>query len=102
MSRKILQVNFRFHVSRAEYETVVGPMADTIAAVPGLLWTLWLVNEAGQEAGGIHLFDDSSSLDAYINSEILAGIVGHPALSDFRVSQFDVLDAATTVTHGPV
>jgi hypothetical protein len=41
------------------------------------------MNEPEQEAGGIYLFADSQSLDAYLNSEIVAGIVSYPALSDF-------------------
>lgn len=102
MSRKILQINFKLHVSRAEYETAVDSLAGPIAAVPGLLWKVWLVNEAGQEAGGIYLFADGPSLDACLNSEIMAGIISHPALSDFSVKQFDVMDAVTAVTRGPV
>lgn len=102
MPRKILQINFKFHLSRAEYEAVIEPQAESIAAVPGLLWKVWLMNEAGREAGGIHLFADGPSLDAYLDGEIVAGIVGHPGLSDFSVKQFDVMDSVTAVTRGPV
>jgi hypothetical protein len=102
MSEKILQINFKFHVSRAEYETAVAPLAKPVAAVPGLLWKVWLMNESEQEAGGIHLFENSETLDAYLNSEIVAGIVSNPALSDFSVKQFDITRELTEVTRGPV
>jgi len=52
--------------------------------------------------GGIYLFADGRSLDAYLNSEIVAGIVSHPALSDFSVKQFDVMAEVSVVTRGPV
>ncbi len=102
MSQKILQINFKYHVSRAEYETAVAPAAEPIAAVPGLLWKVWILNEAEQEGGGIYLFANGQALDVYLNSEIVAAIVSNPILSDFSVKQFEVMDEVTAVTRGPV
>jgi len=102
MSPKILQINFKYHVSRAEYETAVAPVAEPIAAAPGLLWKVWILNEAEQEGGGIYLFADSHSLDAYLNSDIVAAIVSNPILRDFSVKQFEVMEGVTAVTRGPV
>jgi hypothetical protein len=102
MSQRILQINFKFHVSRPEYEMAVAPVAEPIAAVPGLLWKVWILNEAQQEGGGIYLFANSHSLDAYLNSEIVAAIVSNPILSDFSVKQFEVMEEVSVVTRGPV
>ncbi|MSQ20899.1 MAG: hypothetical protein EXR39_15425 [Betaproteobacteria bacterium] len=66
MSTKILQINFKFNVARDVYERTVAPMASDFAAVPGCRWKIWLMNEAESEAGGIYLFDDAASLDAYL------------------------------------
>ena len=100
MSQKILQINFKFHVSRAEYEAAVTLLAGPIAATSGLLWKVWLMNEVEQEAGGIHLFKDHESLIAYLNSEIVAAIVSNPILSDFSVKQFAVMKDLSEVTRG--
>lgn len=102
MSQKILQINFKFHVPRTDYEAAVAPLAEPIANVPGLLWKVWLMNETEQVAGGIYLFEDGQSLDAYLNSEIVAGIVSHPALTDFSVKQFKVMADVSAVTRGPL
>ena len=66
MSKKILQLNFKFSVSSTEYEQAVSPLAEDFAAVPGLIWKVWLMNEAESEAGGIYLFKDESTLKAYL------------------------------------
>ena len=50
MSVKLLQLNFKFNVSGAEYEQAVSPLASEFAAVPGLRWKIWMMNEAEQEA----------------------------------------------------
>jgi len=58
MSGRILQLNFKFNVPREDYESAVQPLADPIAATPGLIWKVWLMNEQEHEAGGIYLFSD--------------------------------------------
>jgi hypothetical protein len=102
MSGRILQINFKFNVSPAQYEEAVAPLANGIAAVPGLRWKVWLMNDAEKEAGGIMLFEDEASTNAYLKGPIVAQIVSHPALSDFSVKQFDVMESVTAITRGPV
>ncbi len=102
MAGRVLQINFKFNVPRADYEQAVAPLATPIAAVAGLRWKVWLMNEAESEAGGIMLFDDEASTKAYLDGPIVAQIVSHPALSDFSVKQFDVIEEETAVTRGPV
>lgn len=102
MSTKILQLNFRFSVTKAEYEDAVSPLADDFAAVPGLRWKIWLMNDEESEAGGLYVFDDESSLQAYLEGPLAAGVMSHPALSDFSAKQFDVMEGPTAITRGPV
>jgi hypothetical protein len=102
MSAKLLQLNFKFNVSGAEYEQAVSPLANEFAALPGLRWKVWILNEAEQEAGGIYLFDDEASVKAYLEGPLAAQVTSHPALSDFSVKQFDVMENVTGITRGPV
>lgn len=102
MSARLLQLNFKFNVSGAEYEQAVSPLASEFAALPGLRWKVWILNEAEQEAGGIYLFDDEASVKAYLEGPLAAQVTSHPALSDFSVKQFDVMDDLTAITRGPV
>ena len=102
MSGMLLQLNFKFNVPRADYEGAVSPLADQFAALPGLRWKVWIINEAESEAGGIYLFDDEASLKSYLDSDLAAGVMNHPALSDFNAKTFAVMDEVTAVTRGPV
>ena len=99
---RILQLNFKFSVSPEAYAEAVSPLAEPIAAVDGLRWKVWLMNEAESEAGGIYLFDDAASIQAYLEGSIVAQVTSHPALSEFSVKQFDVMEEVTGVTRGPV
>ncbi len=84
MSPKILQINFKFSVSRTEYEQVCAQGAQPIADTPGLRWKVWLMNEAEREAGGIYLFDDAASVQAFLAGPIVAAVKSHPALSQWE------------------
>ncbi len=103
MSKKILQINFKIKVPRADYEKATfDQFAKPIAGVKGLLWKVWIVNEEKKEAGGIYLFNDESSLKAFLGGSIVAEVMKHPALSDIEAKIFDVMDKHSKVTHGPI
>ncbi len=102
MSGRILQINFKFSVSPSELAEGFAPLAEPIAAVAGLRWKIWSLNEAESEFAGIYLFDDSESAQAYLQGPIIAEVNKHPALSDISAKQFDVIDEFSAITRGPV
>jgi hypothetical protein len=102
MSGKLLQIGYKFSVSASDYIQAVSPLADDIAAVPGLRWKIWPINEAESEGGGVFLFDDAASMQAFLEGPIVAQVTSHPALSDFSVKQSDIIEGPTAITRGPV
>jgi len=101
MANNILQINFNFSGSRAEYEAASLPDAAPIAAVPGLRWKIWLMNEATHEAGGIYLFNDEAAAQGFAQ-QIEAMLRSDPSFSNVSVKQFDVIEALTAITRGPI
>lgn len=102
MPGRILQINFKFSMSREELDALVSGRAEAIAAVAGLQWKIWLINDEKHESGGLYLFTDEDSLDNYVNGPLIEGLKNHPAINDITVKKFASLDAATTITRGPV
>ena len=102
MSERIVQLNFKFGVTGTEYQQAVKPLAEEFAALPGLRWKIWMIDETQSEAGGIYLFEDEESVKNFLEGPLAAQVTSHPALSDFSVKQFDVMEEMTTITRGPV
>lgn len=102
MSQKILQINFKLSVSAKDYEQACLPAAQPIADTPGLRWKVWLMNEAEREAGGIYLFDDEASVQAFLAGPIVAAVKSNPAISHVSAKMFDVMEGLTAITRGPV
>ncbi len=61
-----------------------------------------MLNGSQSEAGGIYLFEDEGSVQNFLEGPLAAQVTDHPALSDFSVKQFDVMEEMTTITRGPV
>jgi hypothetical protein len=102
--KKILQINFKFKAPRSELEKAflqVAPKFGPGGDVKGLLWKIWLMNEAKKSAGGIYLFKDDASVEAYLKGEIVAGLKNNPALSNIEAKVFDILPEHTKITRGP-
>lgn len=103
MSGRILQINFKYNdVSAAEFEETVNPLAEPISEVNGLRWKIMMHNEETSEAGGVYLFENAASVDAFLSGPIVAQVTSHPALSDFSVKQFGIMEGFTAITRGPV
>ena len=102
MSQVILQINVKINIPVAEIEKAWLEVAQPLADTPGLRWKVWLKNEAEAEVGGIYLFDDESSVQAFLEGEMVAAIKASPAIDSVVVKKFHVMEAHTAITRGPV
>jgi hypothetical protein len=95
-----LQIEFEIVAPAAEYRGMVDHVAPAIAAVPGLLWKLWIFDEEKRRGGGVYLFADRESAAAYLEGPIISRLRGSPAIAGFSARMFGVLEAPSTVTRG--
>ena len=102
MSQKILQINYKFGIPVADFGRAMLPAAQPIADSPGLLWKIWLMNDADSEAGGIYLFKDEAAVNAFLGGPIVSALKANPIVSDIRVRTFGVFEAHSLVTRGPI
>ena len=102
MTQKILQINFKITTSAKDYATLVAPLADPIAKTPGLEWKVWLFNEENHEAGGVYLFRDEASVNAYLGGEIVAGMKKVSTIKDISAKIFDIDEKLSPKTRAPI
>jgi hypothetical protein len=102
MSQQILQVNMNFSIPRADLERAWLGVAEPVAATPGLLWKVWLVNEEEKEAGGIYLFESADAARAYVGSPLVAALKASPAVSNITAKMFDVMGEHSAITRAPL
>ena len=99
-SRVNLQIQFDLRCPPAEYRGLADHVAGAIAAVPGLLWKVWILDEERGRGGGIYLFADRGAATAYLEGPIVSRLRGNPAVADIEVRLFDVLEEPSVITRG--
>lgn len=99
MALMILQIDFPVDRSTSTEQTAeLIPLAQLIAEAPGLIWKIWTENPETKEAGGIYLFADEPSLDAYleVHTQRLKGL----GIEQINAKKFQVNEPLTQITHG--
>ncbi len=102
MSFKILEVNMNFSISRADLEAGWLDAAKPIADTPGLVWKIWLVNEADHEAGGVYLFESEEAAGAFLGGPIVAALKSAPIVSNLRAKLFEIMERHRAITRAPI
>ena len=96
----ILIVNFNLNgMSDSEFRAMSDQLAPAFAAVPGLVSKAWLADEASNTYGGVYLWDDEASCQAYKQSDLFNAVKTHPNFANISSREFGVLDGPSTVTR---
>jgi hypothetical protein len=88
--------------SSATLGDLKGPFTEYANALKdrdGLVAKTWIHD--GTTLGGFHIFTDRSKAEAYLNSEMAAGLTSNPAFSNFEIRHFDILDELSAITRSP-
>jgi hypothetical protein len=101
MSPKVnVQIQFDLRCTPAEFRGHADHVASAFAAVPGLLWKVWILDEERGRAGGVYLFADRLAATAYLEGPIVSGLRENPALANVEARLFDVLEGPSVITRG--
>jgi hypothetical protein len=101
-SNRILQISFKYNTSTAEFKQQMLDNAPRLAAVKGLKWKIWSMDEANQEASGYYLFENEATMDNYLNRVFFIGMGNNPTVSNIVVKKLEILEEPTAITRGPV
>ena len=96
----IVQINFDFEVTHEELLQGAKDVAPKIAAVEGLLWKIWLVDDDKKGSGGIYLFDSMEKAREYAESDIVASL--RRDRTNVIVKVFDILVEPSGITRAPL
>lgn len=88
--------------SEEEYRQLCAEVAPAFADVPGLLAKIFIADAETGTYGGVKLFRERDSAEAFKRSELFASVGAHPHLDEIAVRDFGVLEEPTQVTRGLV
>ncbi len=91
-----LMITFNSTIPASDLGAPFTEYAQALNTIPGLLNKAWLMD--GPTLGGFHLFADKAAADAYLATDLAAGLRATEGFSDFEVRGFDVLTELSAVT----
>ena len=101
MSNKLVQIHFDFHGPfGAEMSNQLVELAESINQEPGFIWKIWTENEANHEAGGVYLFQDEDTAQAYIKKHTAR--LKHLGVEEVTFKIFDINEPLSKINHGHI
>jgi hypothetical protein len=76
--------------------------ASFIATVEGLIWKIFVLGEEEFEMGGIYLFANRETAEAYLNHPIVQAVRLNPAVVSTDSQLWDVESSLSAVTRAPL
>lgn len=86
-------------ITEEQYHEACQAGAATFASLPGLLAKVWLRDAAANTYGGMYLWRDRESYDAYLSSDVFKSIVDDNALAGVNSVAYDSFDDLTVATQ---
>lgn len=97
---KLLQVDFAYQGPFGEIMSdALKELAETINHEPGMIWKLWTENEETLQAGGVYLFENATTAQAYL--EMHAARLKAMGIAEVRGKLFDINETLSVINKGP-
>jgi hypothetical protein len=69
------------------------------AELDGLLAKIWIADPESGTKGAVYLFSERTALDAYLQSDLFAGILAEPSFEGTSWRSYNVVDELTARTQ---
>jgi len=76
--------------------------ASSIASAKGLIWKIWVSREEEFEMGGIYLFANRETAEAYLNHPVIQAVRSNPAVESTQSQLWDVESSLSAITRAPL
>ena len=76
--------------------------ATTIALVEGLIWKIWVLPEEELEVGGMYLFVNRETAEAYLDHPVIKAVRNNPAVVSTQSQLWDVESSLSALTRAPL
>jgi len=94
-----LVVTFKTHASQEQFTAATAEHATVFAELDGLLAKIWIADPESGTKGAVYLFGDRTALDAYLESDLFAGILAEPSFEGTSWRSYHVIDELTARTQ---
>src|ERR1700745_4109937 len=98
----VLHLRFKLRGSPGVLLAHSREVATTIASVEGLIWKIWVLQEEEFQMGGIYLFANRETAEAYLTHPVVQAVSSNPAVVSTESQLWDVESSLSALTRAPL
>jgi hypothetical protein len=98
----VLHMRFKLRVPPDAFLAHGREVAAKIASVEGLIWKIWVLQVEESEIGGIYLFANRETAEAYLNHPVTQAARSNPAVVSAQSQIWDVESSLSAITRAPL
>jgi hypothetical protein len=98
----VLHLRFKLRISPDVVLAHSREAATAIASVEGLIWKIWVFREEELEMGGIYLFANRETAEAYLNHPMVQAVRSKPAVVSTQSQLWEVESSLSALTRAPL
>jgi Putative mono-oxygenase ydhR len=98
----VLQLRFKLRVPPGAFLEQSREAATIIASVEGVIWKIWVLREEDSEMGGVYLFANRETAQAYLNHPVIQEVCSNPAVVSTQSQLWDVKSSLSALTRAPL
>jgi putative monooxygenase ydhR len=98
----VLHLRFKLRVPPDVFLAHSQEAATVIASVEGLVWKIWILQQEELEMGGMYLFANRETAEAYLNHPVAQAVRSNPAVVSTESQLWDVESSLSALTRAPL
>ena len=98
----VLHLRFKLRVRPDVLLAKSREAATIVASVEGLIWKIWVLQEKEFAMGGIYLFANRETAEAYLNHPVIEAVRNNPAVVSAQSQLWDVESSLSALTRAPL
>jgi hypothetical protein len=98
----VLHLRFKLRVPPHVLLSHSREAATILASVEGLIWKIWVMQEEEFEMGGMYLFANRETAEAYLDHPVLQAVRSNPAVVSALSEIWDVETSLSALTRAPL
>lgn len=102
VSYTVLHLRFQLRVQPDILLAQSRQAATIIDSVEGLIWKIWVFQKEELEMGGIYLFADRETAEAYLNHPVVQAVCSNPFVVSMESRIWDVESSLSALTRAPL
>jgi putative monooxygenase ydhR len=98
----VLHLRFKLQVPPDVLHAQSRKAATIIASVEGLIWKIWVLQREEFEMGGVYLFANRETAEAYLKHPVIQAVCSNPAVVSTESQLWDIESSLSALTRAPL